>query len=95
METDFRAFFLLVETIIEIRQNSVFKNIPARESSFMVRETNFLASGNHFFLYFFRDSCQFFLSSRKVFLNEILHFGWWERIFWLVETDFVSSEIFL
>ena len=27
METDFRTFFLLVETIIEIGQNSVFKKI--------------------------------------------------------------------
>ena len=25
METDFRAFFLLVKTIIEIRQNPIFK----------------------------------------------------------------------
>ena len=60
METDFKAFFLLVETIIEIRQNLVFKNIPARGSLFMVGETDFPASGNHSFSPFFRDSCQFF-----------------------------------
>ena len=61
MEADFRAFFLLVETIIEIRQNSMFKNITARGSFVVVGETDFLASGNHFFFSsFYRDSCQFF-----------------------------------
>ena len=49
METDFRAYFLLVETIIKIW---LLKNIPARGSLFMVRETDFPVSGNHFFLYF-------------------------------------------
>ena len=67
METNFRAFFLLVETIIEIRQNSVFKNIPAKESSFMVRETNFLTSGNHFFLYFSETPVSFFFLVEKYF----------------------------
>ena len=90
METDFRAFFLLVETIIEIRRNSVIKN--AMGSLFMVGEMDLPASGNHFFSPFFRDSCQLFPSSRKVFFNEILNSGWWKRIFWLVETVFVCSE---
>ena len=30
METDFRAYFLLVETIIEIRKNSVFKKYSSK-----------------------------------------------------------------
>ena len=53
-KTNFRAFFLLVETIIEIRRNSVFKNIPARGSLFMVGETDLTASGNHFFFSIFQ-----------------------------------------
>ena len=61
METDFRVFFLLVETIIEIRRNSILKKyIAARGSLFVVEETDFPASGNHVFSQFFRDSCQFF-----------------------------------
>ena len=32
MEMDFRAFFLLVESITEIRRNSILKNITAREA---------------------------------------------------------------
>ena len=95
MKTDFRAFFLLVETITEIRPNSVFKNIPARGSLFKIGETDIPASGKHFFSRFFRDSCQFFPSSRKVFFNEILHSGSWKRIFWLVETVSVCSEFSL
>ena len=68
METDFRAFFLLVETIIEIRRNSVFKNIPARGSLFMVEETDFPASGNHFFfLYFSETLISFFRLVEKYF----------------------------
>ena len=50
METDFRAFFLLVETIIEIRQNSIFlknycyeKLIPGRETAGKLVETIFLS----------------------------------------------------
>ena len=41
----------------------------------MVRETDFPASENHFVSPFFRDSCQFFPSSRKVFFNKILDFS--------------------
>ena len=77
MKTDFRAFFVLVETIMESRQNSTFKNIPARGSLFMAEETDFPASGNHFFSVFSDTPVSFFLSSRKVFFNEILHSDWW------------------
>ena len=31
METEFRAFFLLVETITEIRRNTIFKKYPYQE----------------------------------------------------------------
>ena len=59
IEADFRAFILLVETIIEIRRNIQYlKNISAREILFLEEEMDFPASGNHFFP-FLRDSCQF------------------------------------
>ena len=57
---DFRAFFLLVKAIIQIRQNLIFKSITARRSLLVVGETSFPANGNHFFSPFFRDSSQFF-----------------------------------
>ena len=50
MKTDFRNFFLLVKTIIEIRWNPIFKNITAN-SLFLLAETDFLASNNHFLLH--------------------------------------------
>ena len=49
METDFRGFFLLVETIIEIRQNP----ISARGNLFSLRETDFLVNKNLFFFLHF------------------------------------------
>ena len=48
MEADFRTFFLLVKTNSEIRQNPIFKKITAK-SLFLLGETDFLASSNHFF----------------------------------------------
>ena len=54
IETDLRAFFLLVETIIKIRQIQFLKNISARGSLFVVGETDFPASGNHLFSSFSR-----------------------------------------
>ena len=42
METDFRAFILLVETIIEIRQNSVFKKYYCYITDFRVETILFL-----------------------------------------------------
>ena len=84
-----------METIIEIRWNSILKNITARGSLLVVEETDFPASGNYFFLSIFGDSCQFYPSSTKVFFNQILHSGWWKLIFWLVENVFAYSEFFL
>ena len=46
METDFRAFFLIVETTIEIRGIPIFKNVPARGSLFQIGEMDFPASEN-------------------------------------------------
>ena len=63
METDFRGFFLLVETIIEIRQNP----ISARGNLFSLRETDFLANRNHFFSFIFLE--------KNVFFNKILYSG--------------------
>ena len=95
METDFRAFFLLVETIIEIRRNSVFKKYFCQGKLVRGRENEFLGQWKSFFSPFCRDSCQFFPSRRKVFFKEILHSGWWKRICCLVKTVFVCSELFL
>ena len=50
METIFRTSSML--TIIEIRRNPIFKCTFNRESLFLLGETSFLASGNHFFLHF-------------------------------------------
>ena len=73
-----------------------FENITARESLFMLGETDFPAIGQHFFfLHFSETAVSFYPSSRKVFFNEIFHSGWWKRIFWLVETVFVCSEFSL
>ena len=84
METDFRAFFLLVETIIEIRRNSVFKNIPARGSLFMVEETDFPASGNHFFFSIFQRLLSVFSVQQKNIFQR-------NPSFRLVEADFLAS----
>ena len=48
METDFRAFFLLVETIIKLSEIQFLKHIPSRGSLFMVGETDFPANGRGF-----------------------------------------------
>ena len=62
----------------------------------MVGETDFPASGNHFFfLHFSETPVSFFPSSGNVFFNEVLHSGWRKRIFWLVKIVFVCSEFFL
>ena len=62
-----------------------------RGSLFVVEETGFPASGNHFFSPFFRDICQFFSSRRTVFFNEILNSGRWKGFFWLLGTVCVCS----
>ena len=67
METDFRAFFLLVETIIEIRRNSIFKKHNCQRSLFVVGETDFPAGGNHFFLSFTEHLVSFFCLLEKYF----------------------------
>ena len=87
METDFRAFFLIVETITEIRWKTYFcwgKLVPASGN-------RLFGCGNHFFLHFSEapTSASSFPSSRKVFLNEIFHSGEWKQILVLVETVFL------
>ena len=85
---DSRAFFLLVENIIEIRRNLLFKKkFPLGEDYFCKWTTDFLASGNHFFSIFQR------------FLPVITRFFfvWRKSVFQqnpscrLVETDFLTS----
>ena len=78
MEADFRTFFLLVKTNSEIRQNPIFKKITAK-SLFLLGETNFLASSNHFFFLHFSETLGsdsfFFDLLEKYFLNKIVHSG--------------------
>ena len=76
MKTGFRAFFLLVQTIIEIRKNFVFKKICKGEFIPALGETDFPASGNHIFLHVSETPACFFASSGKVFFNENLHSSW-------------------
>ena len=85
METDFRAFFLLVETIIEIRQNPFFLDIPANGSLFLLGKTDFLASENHIFFIFqgLLPAIVFFPLVEKYFSTN--------SIFRLVEMDFLES----
>ena len=87
MEADFRTFFLLVKTLTEIKRNPIFKNITAK-NLFLLGETDFVASSNHFFLHFSEtlDSDGFFsIYWKSIFFTEILHSGWWKRIFKLEE----------
>ena len=49
----FYVFFLLVETTIEIRRNSVFKKYSCEGKLIYVGGTDFPASGNYFFSPFF------------------------------------------
>ena len=96
METDFSASFLLVETIIEIRRNWVFKKLflLGKAYSWQGKRT-FRSVKTIFFLHFSETPVSFFPSRRKVFFNEILHSSWWKQIFWLIETVFDCSEFFL
>ena len=50
----------------------------------MIEETDFPASGNHFFLHFSETPVSFFLSSRTFFFQR-------NPLFRLVETDFLAS----
>ena len=83
METDFRAFFLLVETTIEIRRNSIFKKHKGG-SLLAVEETDFPARGNHFFFSIFqRLLSPFFRLVEKYFsMKSFIPAG---------ETDFLAS----
>ena len=60
METDFRAFFLLVETIIEIGRNSDFKKYSYEGKFIRGRRNGFSGWWKSFFFLIFRDSCKFF-----------------------------------
>ena len=60
METDFRAFFLLVETIIKIRRNSVFKKYSCKGKLIMVGETDFGLVETIFLLHFSETPVSFF-----------------------------------
>ena len=54
MKTDFRAFFLLLETIIEIRQNSIFKRYYCQEKFICGRRNRFSGQGKTFFFSIFQ-----------------------------------------
>ena len=80
MKTDFRAFFLLVKSSLKLGEIQFLKNILARGSLFMVGETDFPASGNHFSLHFKEAPLSFSPSGRKVFFIEILHSSCWKPL---------------
>ena len=65
------------------------------DSSFRVVEVDFLASANHCFIFFSETPTNksFFLSSKKISLNEF-HFDYWRKIFSLVETVYLTREFF-
>ena len=87
MEADFRTFFLLVKTNYEIRQNPIFKKITAK-SLFLLGETNFLASSNHFFFSIsqrLQAVIVFFRSIGKVFFKQ-------NHSFRLMERDFLARR---
>ena len=73
METDFRAFILLLETITEIRRNAVFKTYSCWGSLFLLRVTDFSTSGNHFFLHFSETPTSDPLWN--LYGNFIIHYG--------------------
>ena len=60
METYFRVFFVLEETIIEIRRNSIFKKCYRQGKLIHGRGNGFSGEWKALFSPFIRDSCQFF-----------------------------------
>ena len=69
--------------LLELSKIQLLKNIPASGSLFMVEETDFPASGNHFFLHF-SDSCQFFPVQQKSIFQQ-------NPSLRLVETKFLAN----
>ena len=66
---DFRAFFLLGKTIVEIRPNLVFnfKKYSCKGKLINGRGKGFSAGGNHFFSPFFETPVSFFPSCANQF----------------------------
>ena len=95
METEFRAFFLLVEATIEIRRNSIFKKHSCQKKLIAAKGNGSSGQWKPFFSPFFRDSSKFFSVQQKSFLSEILQSGQWKRTFWLGRTVFFCSKVFL
>ena len=83
-----RAILLLVETIIGIRSKQSKKELILASEQMIFQLVKII-----FFLHF-SETPAFFPFNGNVFFNEILHSGWWKRIFWLVETHFFCSEVF-
>ena len=100
VETYFSIFFSrLVQTDILPSGNSIFWSVLLHWEKELI-----LASGELIFwlvkIIFFSifqrllPMIVYFLSSGSVFFNKILHSDSWKRIFWLVETVFICSEVF-
>ena len=86
METDFGTFFLLLETIIEIRQNSIFKKYYCSGNLIRGRRNGFSGVSNHFFLHFSKTRVSFFFRLvEKCFSTKST------AKFQLVERDFLAS----
>ena len=101
--TDSRGFFLLVESIIEIRWNAIFKKISCQWEDYSCKWTiDFLASGNHCFSIFqiFLPVTSFelvetdFLASGNHFLLFRGFSSQWKPSLKLVETNFKRTSIF-
>ena len=86
MKVDFRAFFLLVEIITEIRRSPIFNRYSYYgKLLFLSRKLMSRLLETIFFSIFQR---------LLILFNEILHSGKWKLIFCLVETMFFDQSYF-
>ena len=93
METIIFVFFCQEKQFFHIKE-TYFSTNP----SFRVVKTDFVASRNHFFIYFFRDSCRrklFFLFSGNLFLSESFIPAIGKGFFSLMETVTLLECFFL
>ena len=101
MQTDFllsrkciflvRLFCCQQKPLLELGVNSLKKELILASGQLIFQLVKTIL-----FLHFSETavSDSFFPSSGNVFFNEILHSSQWKRIFRLVETHFVCSEVF-
>ena len=81
-----QRFFFQLEKAPEISGSNFLK-----KDHILTNATDFLARENHFF-HFFQT---FFILQLAHIFKQILHFGWWKRLFCLLETVLFYSEVFV